>query len=243
MSHRQHGPQGDRRSRGPWLRLGALVALLGIGVIVALRFPLPDRQELVTGPLAEGPLAPLAFGLVYATATLAPVPKNVLSVAAGFVFGLGPGAALVWSAALVGSSVAFWLGRLLGRDGVERLARGHLARVDALVDRYGGWAVLGLRLVPVVPFTALNYGSGITTLSFWRYLLATAAGIAPGTVSYVALGAYGTDPSSVPFLAAAVALLLLSAGGGLLAWRHHHRSPERLAAASALELRNPSEER
>ena len=129
------------------MRLGVLVALLGIGGIVALRFPLPDRQELVPGPLIEGPWAPLVLGLVHATATLAPVPKNVLSTAAGFVFGLGPGA--------------------------------------------------------------------VTTLSFWRYLLATAA----------------------------VALLLLSAGGGLLAWRHHHRSPERLAAASALELRNPSEER
>ena len=243
MSHREHGPQGDRRSWSPWVRLGVLVALLGIGVFVALRFPVPDRQELVSGLLVEGPWGPLVFGLVYATATLAPVPKNVLSAAAGFAFGLGSGAVLVWSAALVGSGVAFWLGRLLGRDGVERLARGHLARVDALVDRYGGWAVLGLRLVPVVPFTALNYGSGITTLSFWRYVLATAAGIAPGTVSYVALGAYGTDPESVPFLAAAVALLLLSAGGALLAWRHHHRSTTRPTAASTLGSGDPSRER
>lgn len=240
MSRREHGSQSHRRSWGPWLRLGVLVVLLGVGVIVALRFPLPDRQELVSGPLVEGPWAPLVFGLVYATATLAPVPKNVLSAAAGFVFGLGPGAVLVWSAALVGSGVAFWLGRLLGRDGVERLARGHLARVDAMVDRYGGWAVLGLRLVPVVPFTALNYGSGITTLRFGRYLLATGVGIAPGTVSYVALGAYGTDPRSGPFLAAAVALLLLSASGAFLAGRHRHRSTTPPAGASPFEPRDPS---
>jgi len=220
------------------LRLGVLVVLLGIGVIVALRLPVPDRQELLSGPLVQGPWAPLGFAVVYATATLAPVPKNVLSAAAGFAFGLGPGAVLVWSAALLGSGVAFWLGRLLGRDGVERLARGHLSRVDALVNRYGGWAVLGLRLVPVVPFTALNYACGITALGFGRYLLATAVGVAPGTVSYVALGAYGTDPGSAPFLAAAAALLLLSTGGALLAWRHHHRSTTRLAGASSPRSRD-----
>ena len=75
----------------------------------------------------------------------------------------------------------------------------------------------------MVPFTALNYGSGLTVLGFPTYLAATAVGIAPGTLSYVALGAYGTDPASAPFLLAAGALLVLSVGGALLAWRQRRR--------------------
>lgn len=230
-------------SRNAWLRLAALLLLLGVGVAVAVRFPLPDRQDLVSGPLVDGPWAPLLFGAAYAAATLAPVPKNALSAAAGFVFGLGPGVALVWGAALVGAAVAFWLGRFLGRDGVERLSRGHLARVDALVDHYGGWAVLGLRLVPVVPFTALNYGSGLTALRFRTYLVATAAGIVPGTVAFVALGAYGTDPRSLPFLAAAAVLLMLSAGGAVLARRQRRAPTTQVRPPGPTSPPTPSEHR
>ena len=220
-----------RGSGSAWLRLGLLVLLLASGVAVALTAPVSDRDSVLSA-LGRAP-DPWLFGLVYAAATLAPVPKNVLSAAAGFFFGLGPGGLLVWGAALCGAATAFLLGRALGRDGVERLAHGHLARVDVLVDRYGGWAVLALRLVPVVPFTALNYGSGLTSLSFRTYLLATAVGIVPGTVAYVALGAYGTDPGSPPFLAAAGALLTLSVCGLLLTRRHRHRSPDPTAGASS----------
>lgn len=213
----------DSQSRMAWLRLGALLLLLAVGLVAALRLPLLERQQL-SKPLTEGPWAPLLFGAVYAAATLAPVPKNAMSVAAGFVFGFGVGAVIVWVAGMAGALVAFWLARVLGRDGVERLSRGHLARVDALVDQYGGWVVFGLRLVPVVPFTALNYASGLTALRLPIYLAVTAVGVVPGTVAYVALGAYGTDPWSLPFLSAAAVLLVLSVGAAVLARR---RGPTR----------------
>ena len=81
------------------------------------------------------------------------------------------------------------------------------------------FAVLLARLVPVVPFTAVNYGSGLTAVTFPAYLLATAVGIIPGTLAYVAVGAYGTDPGNWPFLLAAGVLVALSLGGAWLARR------------------------
>ena len=218
----------NSQSRMAWLRLGMLLLLLTVGLVVAFRLPLLDHQ-LLPESLTRGPWAPLLFGAAYAAATLAPVPKNAMSVAAGFVFGFGAGVVLIWVAGMAGAVGGFWLGRVLGRDGVERLSRGRLARVDALVDDYGGWAVLVLRLVPVVPFTALNYGSGLTTLRLPIYLGATAVGVVPGTVAYVALGAYGTDPGSLPFLGAAAVLVILSIGGAVLA--HRRRRPASLQAA------------
>jgi uncharacterized membrane protein YdjX (TVP38/TMEM64 family) len=218
----------DSQHRRAWLKLGALLLLLTGGLVVALRLPILDGRQL-SETLTEGPWAPVLFGAVYAAATLAPVPKNAMSVAAGFVFGFAVGAVVVWVAGMAGAWVAFWLGRVLGRDGVERLSRGQLARVDALVDTYGGWAVFGLRLVPVVPFTPLNYGSGLTALRLHIYLAATAVGVVPGTVAYVGLGAYGTDPWSLPFLAAAAVLLVLSVGAAALARRRRRRPPEHAA--------------
>ena len=44
--------------------------------------------------------------------------------------------------------------------------------------------MLVLRLVPLVPFNALNFGSGLTSLRWPDYALATVVGILPGTLVY-----------------------------------------------------------
>ncbi len=219
-----------RSNPGTWLRLAGLVVLLGGGVIVLLFVPLPAAAHVQEWAAAGGAWVPVVFIVGYAAATLLLLPKNVMSAAAGFAFGLPVGVALVWVAAMLGAAASFWIGRWLGRDGVERLAGRHLVRLDALVTRRGVLAVLIARLVPVVPFTAVNYGSGLTAVGFRAYLLATGVGIVPGTVSYVAVGAYGTDPASWPFLAATGGLLGLTVAG--LWWS---RRQARLANGTAVE--------
>lgn len=129
------------------------------------------------------------------------------------MFGLAAGIAIVLVAAVLGAIVAFGLGRTLGRDAVQRFTGTRVARVDALLRRRGILAVIGLRLVPVVPFTAVNYAAGLTSVGVRDYVLGTAVGIVPGTVAYVALGVYGTEPDQWPFVAAVIVLLALSIGG------------------------------
>ncbi len=102
------------------------------------------------------------------------------------MFGLAAGIAIVLVAAVLGAIVAFGLGRTLGRDAVQRFTGTRVARVDALLRRRGILAVIGLRLVPVVPFTAVNYAAGLTSVGVRDYVLGTAVGIVPGTVAYVA---------------------------------------------------------
>lgn len=201
----------------PWLRLAVLALLLVAGLAVLLLAPLPPVDELRVALERAGPWAAVAFAAAYVLATLLMLPKNVLSAAAGLAFGLSAGAVLVWFAAVVGASAAFWVGRLLGRDGVARIAGRHMERLDSLVERHGVLAVLALRLVPVAPFTAVNYGSGLTSIRFSHYLVATAVGIVPGTAAYVALGAYGATPTSWQFVVAASALLALSLAGVIVA--------------------------
>lgn len=205
------------------IRAAVLVVLVGAATAVALTVGLPDVAEIRAWVAALGPLAPPLFVLLYAAATLAPLPKNVLSAVAGLVFGLAAGIAIVLVAAVLGAIVAFGLGRTLGRDAVQRFTGTRVARLDALLRRRGILAVIGLRLVPIVPFTAVNYAAGLTSVGVRDYLLGTAVGIVPGTVAYVALGVYGSEPDQWPFVAAVIVLLALSIGGAALARRARSR--------------------
>ncbi|MCZ2836913.1 TVP38/TMEM64 family protein [Modestobacter sp. VKM Ac-2985] len=206
------------------MRLTVLVLLVVLAVVVAVVVGVPDAQQVRADVAAVGPAAPVLFVLVYAVASLAPVPKNVFSVAAGLLFGFVEGTGIVLLAALSGALAAFALGRALGREAVERMTGGRVARVDALLGRHGLLAVLGVRLVPVLPFTAINYAAGLTAVRLRDYVLGTAVGIVPGTVAHVALGAYGTSPGSWPFVVAVLVLVALTAGGAAVAHRRRRRT-------------------
>lgn len=107
-----------------------------------------------------------------------------------------------------------------------------LARLDARLSRHGFTAVLVLRLVPLFPFGLVNYGAGALGVRFWPYLAATALGIAPGTVVYVALGGALRDSGSALLWIALAGLVALSAGGWWVARRIRSRSREDTCAAA-----------
>ncbi|QIN79263.1 hypothetical protein GBA65_12880 [Rubrobacter marinus] len=92
------------------------------------------------------------------------------------------------SAALA-ASISFGIARAVGRAPVEALVgRGSLGRADRWFERYGAYAVLVARLIPVVSFDAISYAAGLTRMGFWRFLGATTVGMAPATFAYSYLG-------------------------------------------------------
>lgn len=203
------------------MRLVSFVVLLVLVVSVAAVGGLPHRDQIEGWVDAAGPAAPAAFVLLYAVITLFPVPKNLLGILGGLLFGMALGLLLVWGAAMLGAMAAFVIGRALGREAVEQMTGARVARVDEALARHGLLSVIAVRLVPVLPFTAINYSAGLTGLPYRAYLLGTAVGILPGTVAYVALGAYATDLSSWPIVAAVTALIVLTVAGVVAArlWR------------------------
>ena len=221
--------RGDSPTTHAWARLLVLVALLVVAGATVLWVGLPDLATLRVYMADAGPLAPGLFVVGYAMVTLLPLPKNAFAALAGAMFGLLLGIVVVLVAALIGAAVAFALSRALGRDAVERLTGGRVERVDAVLSRRGVLAVVGVRLVPVLPFTAINYGAGLTSVRTRDYAIGTALGIVPGTVSFVALGAYGTSPGSWPFVVSGASLVLLTLGGFLIARRPRKRHRRREA--------------
>lgn len=214
-------PTPPRLSRRALIRLAIFAAVLALVVIIEIVGGVPTRVEVERWVDQAGPFAPAFFVLIYAFTTLFPVPKNLLSVLAGLVFGMWLGLALVWVAAMLGAVAAFGIGRVLGREAVEQLTGARVATVDDVLTRHGTVSVIGVRLVPVLPFTAINYTAGLTGLPIRAYVIGTAIGIIPGTVAFVALGAYSTNLGSWPIIGAVTALIVLTVGGVVAArmWR------------------------
>lgn len=206
-----------RRSRWAAARLGLLVVLLVAVLVVEYVRGWPDVSTLRERVEAAGPLGVLVFVGGYAVLCLLPAPKALFTALGGLVYGLWLGALLSWLGAMAGATVAFGVGRLLGRDAIDRLLRGRLQRADEALSEHGLGAVVTARLIPVLPFTGLNYAAGLTGVRFRDYVVGTALGMVPGSLAYAALGAWGTSPRGIfAALAALVALVLV---GGLVGRR------------------------
>lgn len=90
---------------------------------------------------------------------------------------------------------------------MERLVSGRAARVDQWLQDRGLTAIVTLRLVPLVPFSAANYAAGISAIRLRDFVVGTAIGIVPGTVAYSIIGARVADPTDPLFIAAVAGLV------------------------------------
>lgn len=197
------------------VRIVAVLAIVAVLLLVQLEVGLPTITEIRTVFDDLGWIAPVVFVALYAAATVLVLPASVLTIGAGTIFGFGPALVVVLLGANLGALAAFSASRWLGRGAVEGVTNDRIRRLDERIGRNGFVAVLVARLVPVIPFATINYAFGLTAVTPRAYALATAVGIVPGTAVYVAVGAYGVEPGSWPFIAAIVALLALTAIGYL----------------------------
>ena len=95
--------------------------------------------------------------------------------------------------AIVGDSVGYELGRVLGRPWLERHGRligahrGALARVDALFERHGGKAVLVGRFVGFLRALA-PFAAGASRMPYGTFLVYNVLGAAVWGAAFVLLG-------------------------------------------------------
>jgi uncharacterized membrane protein YdjX (TVP38/TMEM64 family) len=117
-------------------------------------------------------------------------PASILTIGAGFIFGVLLGTAVVSIAATVGAALAFLTARYLARDQIERKVANNprFKRIDRAIGERGAKLVFLLRLSPLIPFNLSNYFYGLTSVKFWSYVLASWIGMLPGTLLYVYLG-------------------------------------------------------
>jgi pyruvate/2-oxoglutarate dehydrogenase complex dihydrolipoamide dehydrogenase (E3) component/uncharacterized membrane protein YdjX (TVP38/TMEM64 family) len=204
--------------------LAALIAAAG-GLFLVLRGMGFDLEALrghvaaLEGWRAAQPVtAALAAFAAYVAVTALSLPFALaMTLAIGALFGFWQGLLIVSFAASIGATLAFLTARYLARDWVRGRLGARAAAIDEGVKRDGAFYLFTLRLIPVVPFFAVNLLMGLTAMPVRVFYLVSQAGMLAGTAVYVNAG---TQLGRIESLSGIVSLpLFLSfAALGLFPW-------------------------
>jgi uncharacterized membrane protein YdjX (TVP38/TMEM64 family) len=206
----------------PRVRTALALGLLAVLVIAAFVLPIPGPSDVRTWALGAGAAAPLLMFVTYVVATLAPIPRTVFSLASGLLLGPVLGGLVAMSATALSAALGFMLARWLGRGLVARhLDKAAVRNVDARLAG-GGWlSVASLRLIPLIPFTPMNYCCGVSSVRIWPFFVGTVVGSLPGTTAAVLIGDTLTGFSNPTGLIISAVCAVIGAAGLLFVIRRH----------------------
>ncbi|HXN85951.1 MAG TPA: TVP38/TMEM64 family protein [Candidatus Binataceae bacterium] len=194
-----------------WLDVVKIAAIVAILVVCGwmlwahsewFRDPQLVKKEVV----AWGIWGPIIFMLLYAVGPSFLVPGAVMTIAGGLAFGTLWGSVYSLIGADVGALVAFGAGRWLGKSFVERIVGERFREGMKKIAKHGFQIIFYLRMVPVIPYNALNLLAGASPITFKDYFWASMIGMVPGTILFAFLGDALWHPMSPKFF---LALLLI----------------------------------
>ncbi len=173
------------------------------GVLTLFRSP-EALQEHIAGFGILGPITVIL--LMTAAIVFSPVPSAPIALAAGAVFGHSWGTIYVLLGAESGAIIAFSIARMLGYDVLHRWFGKRLS-MNLLGDQNALTTIVFLsRLIPFISFDVVSYAAGLTSLSFWRFAVATMAGIIPASFL---LAHFGSQVTAAEAESGLITVLLL----------------------------------
>ena len=217
------------------IRRAIIIQLAGL-ILVAVSlfflsraFPLVDIiADIQQRVMRWGAGSAIWYPLLYACCNVLLLPGGVLSVGAGFFFGLWWGFLIALVGNVAGAAISFFLSRWVGREWLRRklLRNRTLVALEPAVEREGWKIILLSQLHPLFPTSLMNYLYGLTRIRFRTCMLWVAVGQAPGLFLYSYLGTLGqlglnlargkTHPRAIEYLVwlggfatAAIILVLL----------------------------------
>lgn len=168
-----------------WLSLFSVFAWLWYTSGIALT----ETPEVINSWLQEFGLinAALIYVVIYTLRPLLFFPASILTLTSGLVFGPWLGILFTIIGENFSANFAFLIARWFGRSWISSKEQGSILEWEERIQRNGFLTVLFMRLI-YLPFDAVNYGCGLTSIKQRDYALATLIGIMPGLVTFVLLG-------------------------------------------------------
>ena len=129
------------------------------------------------------------FVCIYIFIVLLILPASWLSLLSGFLYGSFVGSIIVFIAAFIGASAAFFISKSFFATKVRKLISSYpkLSVMEQVVQRGGLKLIFLVRLSPIFPFSILNYFYGLNKVKFRDFAVGL-FGIIPGTFLYCSIG-------------------------------------------------------
>lgn len=132
---------------------------------------------------------PLYLFFMFVQTIIAPIPSEVVQMTAGMLWGFWVGFLLSFVGIMGSSVVSFYISRRGGRAIVEgTIGLERLKGIDYLMERYGLYAIIGMRAIPFIPFDLGSYAAGLVDISWKDYLIGTAIGASIRSAFYAFIG-------------------------------------------------------
>ena len=171
-----------------WLKPALLLAAVAGLLILARWFHLEDRlRDLHHWVRALGPWGPFVTVLIFALGVVLTLPGSALTLMTGLFFKTVTAVLVTTAGAALGTAAAFLIARAFARRDLSKWAAQseRFKKLDRLTEKHGAWIVAMLRLMPLSPFSVLNYAFGLTKVRFWEYLFWSSLCTLPSTVFFV----------------------------------------------------------
>jgi uncharacterized membrane protein YdjX (TVP38/TMEM64 family) len=211
--------RGDRLGRlRALIRIAAFASLIGvIFLVVAVTGSFPDPDEVRDWGDGLGDLAVVACVPAFVVVNFV-IAWPILAGGIGLLFDTALGTPLALAGVTLAALAQMAVARYLVGDHAGRFLPKRTRGLERFLTRHGAVAVMESRIVPLLPFGAVNYGAGMTELRFWQMGLGTVVGATPKVFGYVALGGSLTDLGA-PEAKIAIGLLVALAFIGLVVVR------------------------
>lgn len=192
------------------LKFAIIAAIMLVAVFLMQKIGVSELRELIGEHVL---FAPMIYVLCFAILPIFLFPVPVLAVVAGAAFGLFAGSLYTIIGAMINSVLMFYIARFLGFRAVSDFTQNSKSKIlKTLGEPSGKFSlILILRLMPLVPYNALNYACGVMNVSLREYVVATFVGIVPATFIMVNLGEKALDMRSNGFIIACILMVVLVA--------------------------------
>lgn len=163
--------------------------------------------------------APFIFLVLYSIKSFVIfIPAGIFMLAGGLSFGTLMGAIVLVIGTILSSTIGFVFARYFGKDYVQKkLSRTKIGDISGKIAQKGFLIILLLRLVPILPYDAINYICGMSKIRYRDFILATIIGTIPACVLYAYLGENILRPFTKGFYLSILLVILISLTPALFA--------------------------
>ena len=129
------------------------------------------------------------FGLMVLQSIIAPIPSEMVLFAGGLIWGLAGGSIIGYIGSMISAIIGYYIAKRGGKPlAVNSLGQKTVDSLEYYVTKYGFVLVMGMRMIPMVPYDLFTLASGFTQMKMKSYIISTGIGTITRVIFYAWLG-------------------------------------------------------